>query len=157
MSPKICGRMRTIITIVLAGACAAIAGSRPGAAQTATAANGQRTTWSGVYSEAQAKRGEALYAEKCASCHAPDLSGLDQAPALVGADFNTNWNDLSINDFFERIRISMPADNPGSLSREQVADLVAFTLAKGNFPAGTSDLGAQADVLKGISFAAKKP
>jgi len=110
-----------------------------------------------VYSEAQATRGGALVADKCASCHAPDLSGLDQAPPLTGNDFNTNWNDLSLNDLFERIHISMPADKPGSLSRQEAADIVAFILQKGSFPAGQADLPSEADGLKAIKFVAKKP
>jgi cytochrome c len=115
------------------------------------------TTWAGVYSDAQAKRGEALYADRCSSCHAPDMSGLDQAPPLTGSDFNTNWNDLAINDLFERIQISMPADNPGSLSRQEAADVIAFILQKATFPAGQTDLPTAAEALKGIKFVAKKP
>ena len=133
-------------------ACGAIGGSVVRAEQASPG-----TTWAGVYSEAQAKRGEALYAEKCSSCHAPDLSGLDQAPSLAGSDFNTNWNDLAINDLFERIRISMPADKPGTLSRQETADVVAFILQKGSFPAGQADLPAEAEALKGITFVSKKP
>ena len=117
----------------------------------------QGTTWTGVYSDAQAKRGEALYADRCSTCHAPDLTGLDQAPPLAGSDFNTNWNDLSLNDLFERIQISMPADNPGSLSRKDAADVVSFLLQKGAFPAGQADLPSEADGLKAIKFVAKKP
>jgi cytochrome c len=105
----------------------------------------------------QAKRGEAIYAEKCSSCHAPDLTGLDQAPPLSGNDFNTNWNDLAVNDLFERIRISMPADKPGSLSRQETADVVAFILQHASFPAGLTELPSQAEALKGIKFVAKKP
>ncbi|OLC40068.1 MAG: hypothetical protein AUH43_27305 [Acidobacteria bacterium 13_1_40CM_65_14] len=133
-------------------------GSLLRAAQTTTSTTtSDQTTWSGVYTEAQAKRGEALYADKCSSCHAPDLTGLDQAPALAGNDFNTNWNDLSLNDLFERIHISMPGDKPGTLSRQEVADLVAFILQRGNFPAGQAELSTQAEALKGIKFVAKKP
>jgi mono/diheme cytochrome c family protein len=113
--------------------------------------------WSGVYTEAQARRGEALYAERCASCHAPDLSGIDQAPALTGGDFTTDWNDLSVNDLFERVRISMPADKPGTLERQQVADVVAFILQKNTLPSGQTELPTDADALKGIKFLAKKP
>jgi mono/diheme cytochrome c family protein len=116
-----------------------------------------RSTWDGVYTDAQAKRGEAIYAERCASCHAPDLSGMDQAPALAGADVLTEWNDLSINDLFERTRISMPADKPGSLEPQQVADVLAFVLQKNGFPAGPADLPSNADTLKTIAFVAKKP
>jgi S-disulfanyl-L-cysteine oxidoreductase SoxD len=98
-----------------------------------------------------------VYSMNCASCHAPDLTGLDTAPPLSGADFNTNWNDLSVNDLFERIRVSMPADHPGTLNRQDVADVVAFILSKGNFPAGETDLPTQAEALKEIKFAAAKP
>src|SRR4029434_3593289 len=83
-----------------------------------------RSTWDGVYTDAQSKRGEAIYAERCASCHAPDLSGLDQAPALADEDFRTEWDGLSLYDLFERTRISMPADKPGSLERLPVAEVV---------------------------------
>jgi len=141
--------MKPLAAIAFVMACGAIAGYVVRAEQ--------GTTWTGVYSEAQAKRGETIYADKCSSCHAPDLTGLDQAPPLSGSDFNTNWNDLAINDLFERIRISMPADNPGSLSRQEATDVVAFLLQKGGFPAGQTDLPSEAEALKGIKFLAKKP
>jgi mono/diheme cytochrome c family protein len=115
-----------------------------------------RTTWDGVYTDAQAKRGEAIYAERCASCHAPDLSGMDQAPALAGAEFRTEWDGLSMNDLFERTRISMPADQPGSLERLQVAEVVAFVLQKNGFPAGVTEMPAQPDQLKALTVAAKR-
>jgi mono/diheme cytochrome c family protein len=115
-----------------------------------------RSTWDGVYTGAQAKRGEAIYAERCASCHAPDLSGMDQAPALADSEFRTEWNDLSMSDLFERTRISMPADNPGSLDRKQVADVLAFVLQKNDFPAGASEMPAESDQLKALTFVAKR-
>ena len=149
--------MKITIALGMVIACGAIGGSLLRADQTTTTTTGDQTTWSGVFSEAQAKRGEAIYAEKCSSCHAPDLTGLDQAPPLSGNDFNTNWNDLAINDLFERIRISMPADKPGSLSRQETADVVAFILQHANFPAGQTELPSQAEALKGIKFVAKKP
>ena len=113
--------------------------------------------WSGVYTAPQAKRGEAIYADRCASCHAPDLSGIDQAPALTGGDFTAEWNDQSVNDLFERVRISMPADKPGSLERQQVADVLAFLLQKNDLPAGQTELPTTAEALKEIRFLARKP
>jgi cytochrome c len=152
-------RMKPLAAIAAVIACGAIGGSLLRAEQTTTTTttSSDQTTWSGVYSEAQAKRGETLYADKCSSCHAPDLTGLDQAPALAGSDFNTDWNDLAVNDLFDRIHISMPADKPGTLTRQEVADVIAFILQRANFPAGQTELSAQADVLKGIKFVAKKP
>jgi S-disulfanyl-L-cysteine oxidoreductase SoxD len=116
-----------------------------------------RSTWSGIYTDAQARRGQAVYDELCVSCHLRDLTGADQAPGLVGPDFNNQWNDMSIHDLFERTRISMPADNPGTMKPEQVADVLAFVLSKGGFPAGEAELPSQADALKNIKFLAARP
>ena len=114
-----------------------------------------RSTQDGVYTEAQAKRGEAGYSKSCAGCHGPDLTGVDAAPSLTGSEFNSGWNDLTLDDLFDRIRTTMPGDAPGSLSREQCADILAFILAKDGFPAGQSELVA-GPALKDIKFVVTK-
>ena len=50
------------------------------------AAQGAASQWDGIYTEAQAKRGEPLYAQYCASCHGPDLAGGEMAPGLTGGE-----------------------------------------------------------------------
>jgi mono/diheme cytochrome c family protein len=120
------------------------------------AAQSAKTTQDGVYTAEQAKRGEATYTSTCAGCHGPDLMGLDTAPSLTGTDFNTSWNDQTADDLEERIRISMPADKPGSLSREQVADVIAFLFAKDGFPPGSAELPSASDQLKQIKIQATK-
>jgi mono/diheme cytochrome c family protein len=121
------------------------------------AAQQAKSQWDGVYTEEQAKRGEGFYSQYCASCHGPDLTGGEMAPGLTGGEFSSNWNDLSLGELFERIRISMPQNAPGSLSRQQNSDILAFVLYKGNFPAGTAELPTQTDVLNTIKFMAQKP
>ena len=121
------------------------------------AAQEPKTTWSGVYTDAQAKRGDAAYASLCASCHSPDLSGVDAAPPLTGNEFNAGWNDLPLNDLLERMRTTMPADKPGSLSRQDAADIIAFILSKDHFPTGETDLPTEAEPLKQIKFLSVKP
>jgi DNA-binding beta-propeller fold protein YncE/mono/diheme cytochrome c family protein len=116
-----------------------------------------QSVWDGVYTEEQANRGGALYAQRCARCHAPDLTGGEIAPALNSGEFKSNWTGLSIDDLFERIKVSMPQDNPGSLSRQQTADIVAFVLSKGGFPKGKTELAREAEVLKTIRFEENKP
>ena len=116
-----------------------------------------KTTADGVYSAAQAKRGEVVYTKACAGCHQPDLSGDGQTPALAGKDFNMDFNDGSVGDLFERTRISMPADKPGSLPPADVADVIAFILSKGHFPTGQSELPADLAALKAIMFVSAKP
>ncbi|MBI3491291.1 MAG: cytochrome c [Acidobacteria bacterium] len=115
-----------------------------------------KTTWDAVFTDAQAKRGDALYSENCAKCHAPDLTGADVAPALTGGDFTSNWSDLSVGDLFERMRIGMPADKPGSVSRQDNADILAFMLFKAGFPTGAAELPTQTEMLNQIKFVAQK-
>lgn len=145
------GRTNTT-TLVIAGV--ALYGATTYSA--ARASQATKTTWDAVYSEAQAKRGDALYSQYCAACHAPDLTGADVAPALTGGDFTSNWNDLSLGDLFERMRIGMPADKPGSVSPQDNADILAFMLFKAGFPTGAAELPAQTDVLNQIKFVAQK-
>jgi mono/diheme cytochrome c family protein len=123
---------------------------RPLSAQT-------KSQWDGVYTTAQAGRGEKLYAEHCASCHGEALDGGEMAPALVGGEFTANWNDLSLGDLFERMRSSMPQNDPGSLSRQDNADILAFMLARGNYPVGKTDLPSDVNMLRQIQFLAFSP
>jgi S-disulfanyl-L-cysteine oxidoreductase SoxD len=116
-----------------------------------------RSVWDGVYTAEQAKRGEALYANNCASCHGSALGGGESAPPLSGGEFFANWNGLTLGDLFDRIRVSMPADRPGKLSREQTADVLAFMLSMDQFPAGKMELEHQSEVLKQIRFESEKP
>ena len=116
-----------------------------------------KSVWEGVYTEEQAKRGGPLYSENCASCHGPELMGGEMAPPLATGDFLSGWDGLTLGDLFERMRISMPQNAPGSLSGQQNADILAFILSANKFPTGTSELSNQAMVLKTIKFEAKKP
>jgi mono/diheme cytochrome c family protein len=115
------------------------------------------TTWDGVFTEEQAKRGNVVYTEKCANCHGTELEGMDMSPPLSGAAFTAGWNELTIGDLFERIRISMPSDNPGTLPRAEIADVIAYMLSANKFPAGKEELSQQLPMLKQIQFLASKP
>ena len=117
----------------------------------------EQSQWDGVYSDEQAKRGEPLYAQHCSSCHGPDLAGGEMAPGLVGGDFAANWNDLTLGQLFDRIRTSMPQNDPGSLSPQQNADILSFILLKGTAPAGTTELPTQSEVLNTIKYVATNP
>jgi cytochrome c len=123
----------------------------------AAIAQTSRTVWDGVYTEDQAKRGEGVYAKECASCHGSELTGGESAPALAGDSFFANWNGLTLGDLFERIRVSMPQNSPGSLSRQQNADILAFILKVNQFPSGKTELDRQTDILKQIKFDSTKP
>ena len=115
------------------------------------------SVWDGVYTEEQAKRGAPLYSQHCASCHGPELMGGEMAPPLASGDFLSGWDGLTMGDLFERTRISMPQNAPGSLSGQQNADILSFVLSANHFPAGTTELSNQGMVLKTIKFESKKP
>jgi len=117
----------------------------------------EKSVWDGIYTDDQANRGKQLYSDACASCHGPELTGGEMAPPLVGGDFTSDWNGLTVGDLFERMRISMPQNAPGSLTGQQNADVLAFMLQANKFPVGQSELAKDAMMLKGIKFETKKP
>ena len=117
----------------------------------------ERTVWDGVYTEEQAKRGEALYEKQCSACHGDKLAGRESAPPLTGGAFLSNWNGLSLGDLFERIRRTMPQTSPGKLTRQQNADILAYVLSFNKFPAGKIELYRQAEMLREIRFVSEKP
>jgi mono/diheme cytochrome c family protein len=121
-----------------------------------TAYQAERSVWDGVYTAEQASRGDALWADRCAKCHGPDMTGAD-APSLVGSEFSGDWNGLSLGDLADRVRVSMPQDNPQSLTREQTADLVAAILHANQMPAAQTELPSQLESLKQIKYLGKKP
>jgi mono/diheme cytochrome c family protein len=114
------------------------------------------SVWDGVYSTAQAAKGEALYGTECLSCHGDDLLGTGPFPALTGAEFRKEWDGQAVGDLFERMRTSMPATKPGSLSGEQNAAILAFILKSNGYPGGKAELSGDTAVLGKIQFQAQK-
>jgi quinoprotein glucose dehydrogenase len=113
-------------------------------------AQAKKSVKEGVYTDAQAKRGEALYKEQCAACHGDDLAGSGPMPPLAGADFVKNWKNAG--DLFDKIHQSMPASAPGSLSEAQTADIIAYMFSVGKYPAGQAELPAKMDDLTQITI-----
>jgi S-disulfanyl-L-cysteine oxidoreductase SoxD len=137
-----------LLTIAAAGALAVSVVSN---------AQEPRSVWSGVYTEAQAKRGEELYFERCVRCHgATFMGGTDGAGPLLGPTFNGNWNGVPLDQMLDRVRATMPQDKPATLSRQQTADALAFIFSINKMPAGTAELPRQAEMLNLIQYKASK-
>jgi mono/diheme cytochrome c family protein len=108
----------------------------------ASAAQEQKSVKAGVYTAAQADRGQAVFQSKCASCHAPNRFTDDL--------FYTSFAGKPLWEMFDVISDSMPEDNPGSLKKEEYADVIAYLLKLNNFPTGSSDLPSDKDALSAI-------
>ena len=90
-----------------------------------------------LYTETQAQRGAAVYAQSCAMCHGDRMQG-KSAPPIAGAAFLKKAKVLgwSIADLRNVIVSTMPRSNPGSLSPQDYANVIAYLLAADCYPAG---------------------
>ena len=110
-----------------------------------------RSVRDGVYTEAQAARGKAVYLEQCVECHKQDLRGDGQmTPSLVGIGFTFRWKDKTLYDYFVGLRDTMPQSAPGSLGEATYADLVAYMLSEIGYPPGSKELSSDAIGLKDL-------
>lgn len=125
-------------------------------AAVAVAQDATKSVWDGVYTEAQAKTGQANYNSLCASCHGDQLNGGEMAPPLAGGEFMSNWNGLTVGDLYERIRTTMPPGDPGKVGRDDKVAIISYILQYNKFPAGSTELPNQAEVLRQIQIQAEK-
>ncbi|MFN7997816.1 MAG: cytochrome c [Bryobacteraceae bacterium] len=119
-------------------------------------ASAEKSVRDGIYTDAQAERGKALYEKACQSCHRPNLKGHGQTPSLAGDSFVQKWDGQTMGDLFEKTQTSMPADHPGSLSREDNAAILAYVLQANKYAAGTEELPTDSEQLAKIRFEAAK-
>jgi mono/diheme cytochrome c family protein len=125
------------------------------AAYTSVGAQQPTSVLGGVYTDAQAKRGEKVYADNCATCHGPKLQGTDTAgPTLSGPDFVNGWKDMTVASLFAKISSDMPSNAPGSLKPEEYADALSFVLSTNKYPAGKTELPTDPAALKAVKMAA---
>jgi quinoprotein glucose dehydrogenase len=110
-----------------------------------------------LYTAAQAARGRTLYSQQCAVCHGTNLEGIEMSPSLAGGDFMDRWRGQTLGDLSERVRTTMPQNKPGSLSRDDNAAIIAYILSVNGFPAGSTELPSDVQMLKGIRVEAAKP
>ena len=71
----------------------------------------------GLFTEAQAADGAALYARHCASCHRADLRGGPHGPPLAGAAFARQWGARTAAELVAFDRERMPPGEAAELFR----------------------------------------
>ena len=87
-------KLRVIFFLSVGLLAASLSYSVVRAEQAAAPAGDAKSIWDGVFTAEQAERGAEAYKTSCSECHGGDLMGDGFAPALSGADFQGNWNDL---------------------------------------------------------------
>jgi S-disulfanyl-L-cysteine oxidoreductase SoxD len=116
-----------------------------------------KSLWDGVYTDAQASRGEALYVDNCIMCHGTALSGTILAPPVAGPGFLAKWNRKPLTVVFGVIQTTMPFNLSGHLRPQQNADILAYMLQKTGSPAGDNELSSRADALSTVVIVERKP
>src|SRR5262245_31361101 len=107
----------------------------------------RKTVWNGVYTEAQAARGQVEYEANCAPCHGSNLDGVAY---LKGSDFMERWRELNVRNLYDFVSKSMPrqrrgsTNKPGSLSEGTYVDIMAHIFRANGFPAGSQEMNAGA-------------
>ena len=95
----------------------------------------------GVYTDVQADRGTKLFGQSCSGCHETDR--------FVGEQMKP-WMGQTAYDLFTAVRLTMPEEKPGSLTRQEYADILAYIFKLNGFKAGSDELAGADEALKAI-------
>jgi mono/diheme cytochrome c family protein len=108
----------------------------------------QKTTNSGVYTAAQAGRGEKIFEAKCTACH--------DTARFTGEGFIDPWAGKPLKDVWDIASGTMPEDNPGSLKPQEYGDVIAYFLSLNAFATGDAELPGDAAAMANILIEKKK-
>ncbi len=97
-----------------------------------------------MYTEAQATSGAALFTKVCVECH--------ELADYTGEKFRTKWSGQTMYDLYEQIRTKMPDDKPGSLTREEYADALAYILKQNKLPAGSTKIAPDSAAMSAVKL-----
>jgi mono/diheme cytochrome c family protein len=100
------------------------------------------STKDGVYTTGQASRGEEVYMGLCVSCHPVAMHS--------GAAFTVRWGGRQLSELYDAIKEKMPKNDPGSLTPDESAQVVAYLLKLNDLAAGQTALDADVEKLKRI-------
>lgn len=100
------------------------------------------TTASGVYTAAQAARGEQTYMNVCLSCHPVGTYATEA--------FREKWNGAPVSKLFDLVTDTMPKTEPGSLELQDYVQVISYILKVNGAPAGKTPLPADRAALEKI-------
>ena len=96
----------------------------------------------GVFTTAQAERGEKVFGNICAECH--------QIEEFATSGYMDSWTGARVSEFFDLIQATMPEDNPGSLRAREYADVLAFFFTMNGLPPGEDEMESEFTALQQI-------
>ena len=126
--------------VVMAGLTAGIV--------TASSQAPTKSTNDGVYTKAQAERGQKIFAEKCSVCHEPSR--------FTGEAFHDVWDNKPLKELWDVTTGTMPEDNPGSLKQQEYGDILAYFLLLNEYAAGDAELQGDAASMAVITVEQKR-
>ena len=113
------------------------------------AQDGQRTVRDGVFSAAQAARGERVFESICVNCH--EMAEFTAAGAyLEDVEGEPLW------ETFDFVSSEMPEDDRGSLEPEEYAAVLAYIFSVYGLPSGDAELPVDRDSLRALAIARPK-
>ena len=98
-----------------------------------------------IYTAEQATRGKDVYAGACVSCHA----GMGNH---TGPIFRARWGGRSVVELYQYVSENMPKNDPGSMSPDEYASVVAYLLQLNGMPAGATPLPTDTVALKTMTI-----
>lgn len=145
-------RTRCRLSVVTFFGLFVAAAQNASSAQTSVAAANSAPS---LFTAAQATRGEASYDRYCLSCHGLHLDDGDfGGPPLRGSYFRNHWGAGDVAVLFAYTKSAMPQDNPGGLSGETYADILAYILQVNGYKAGESELPTDPAAQAGLKLGA---
>lgn len=98
----------------------------------------------GIFTAAQAERGEGLFNTHCVRCHS--------IQEFRGPAWNSIWAGAPLSALYVRIANTMPLDQPGSLGSTEATAITAHILAANGMPGGEEMLSGDLQWMTGISL-----
>ena len=158
---EFCWVAGVLVVATVVSACSAVrsSGTKTGGLSGDPHSPPTNNVWDGVYTLAQAERGEEIYQKQCASCHGRALEGNEHfcGPALADITFWNQWNGTTVGDLYDRIQTTMPENKAGSLDGPESAAIVSFLLKSNDLPSGQKDLPSDMPTLNRIGLTNRKP
>lgn len=102
------------------------------------------------FTQEQADAGRGFYRDTCQVCHGSTLANGQFGTPLKGSFFREKWKGKSVGELEQFMYEKMPPDKVMSLTPEQIANALAYILARNDLMPGTEPLSGDYKALTGL-------